>query len=482
MASSVRGTTNRVSKRQTGLRSYAKISKITKTQVICKSAVIEEAISPAVNPKQTTKSTPKRKRSEDHDDSETESGSAYVATHGSKKPKLQLLNPPSAHREELDSIDIEFSSPIQMRRLSLNTDPVPEEEGPVKELHPALQDFVSLHATFLRAYTVHIVYHGKSAPAELDSLMASITKLWKRRTVIKEDIQRMLAFYEPDVSGVASPPLLKHKEAPFRLTTVGGDFVRYNVEYVGGDSINRPPDPPYDEHTLQKLYESKIEAFSTSQRHNFSAWLHGELRYFPRLDFAVGVQTRARKEKVSAIRKEILANRPASPSDGLTNAEVIAEEIQTPLIVKDRTLSLLDRVRARTLAKSAATPHTHEAILRRYALGRIHEVVEILRMKQQRKLSSQFISYAHSSPSKVRGRVSFGLKQLVDDIKGSVAVPIGDAEVKTCIDILANDIPGIWCSVYTVGKLQSVVLNGPGLSGIEVKKILDEREKMNWES
>jgi hypothetical protein len=111
-------------------------------------------------------------------------------------------------------------------------------------------------------------------------------------------------------------------------------------------------------------------------------------------------------------------------------------------------------------------------------MGRIGEVVDILRLKQQQKLGSSFVSSVHSSPGKVRGKVSFSLKQLISDIKGSLAVPMPDAEVRKCFEILANDMPGMWLSIHTVGILQSIVLNGPGPSGTEARKILEQNEKI----
>lgn len=85
MAPSVRGTASRVSKRQAGLRDYAKISKVTATHPQVKSKLEEAAVASIVNPKKTTKSTPKRKRSDVEDDSEADPGSAYICANGLKK-------------------------------------------------------------------------------------------------------------------------------------------------------------------------------------------------------------------------------------------------------------------------------------------------------------------------------------------------------------------------------------------------------------
>ncbi|EXJ66998.1 uncharacterized protein A1O5_09644 [Cladophialophora psammophila CBS 110553] len=487
MAHSVRGSSTRVSKRQATVDIHAKVLKISKasksprTSAGLKSKLGEGVLKPVVYTKKSVKHVPlpKRKRDAVQDDSENELDGVYTTRIISKKPKLQLPTPLSSQRQERkESIDMEFSPTMTFRQLSLDTDnsePVPQT------LPPVLQDFVSLHAAFLKAFAIHIVHNGQSTPADLGSLMGSVTRLWKKHTVTKEDIQRMLAIYELDVSTHFSGRLLNHQEGPFKLTMVGADFVRYNVEYVGAGS-KRPVDPRWDEYDLQKLYEAEIEACWISQRSNSSCWLHGAIRNFPRLNFAVGIETQVRKAKAESARREILglssqaqnqagAQFPMHMNDNSEN-----KETSTPQIVKDRTLSLLDRVRARALVNSSMTPRTAEATFRRYALGRIAEVVEILRMKQQRKLSTNFVSCVHSSPGKVRGKVSFSMNQLINDIKTSLAVPIGDAELRMCIHILEDEVPGIWVSVYTIGTVESVILNGPGLSGVEIKKILDEKE------
>ncbi|KIX92269.1 uncharacterized protein Z520_12015 [Fonsecaea multimorphosa CBS 102226] len=482
MAPSLRGSSHRVSKRQTTVNNHSKISKASKAAklpIALKSKLEEVVLGPVVPTKKSVKHVSKRKRDAVQDDSESEPGSVYVTQITAKKPKLQLPTPPSSKREnEKDSVDMEFSPTMTFRQLTLDTDDV--EPAP-QALPPVLQDFVSLHAAFLKAFTLHIVHNGQSTPADLGSLLNSVTRLWKKHTVAREDIQRMLAIYELDVATHFSGRLLTHQEGPFKLTMTGADFVRYNVEYVGAGG-KRPANPRWDECGLQRLYEAEIEACWISQRNNSACWVHGAIRNFPRLNFDVGMETQVRKAKAETARREILGlsseaqNRAGAQFSMHTSNNSESNEANTPRIVKDRTLSLLDRVRAKALVNSTMTAQSAEATLRRYAVGRIAEVVEILRMRQQRKLSSNFVSCIHSSPSKVRGKVSFSMHQLINDIKSSLAVPIGDAEVRMCIHILQDEVPGMWVSVYTVGTVESVILNGPGLSGAEVKKIIDEKE------
>ncbi|KAJ9611089.1 hypothetical protein H2200_004272 [Cladophialophora chaetospira] len=495
MVPSVRGTASRVSKRQANARTNANLSKVTTTHPSLK-AKLEEAFEPVVvvvsrKPlSRTAKHVSKRKRDAVETDSETDPDESKIIAVNVKKvrsftrgatrmlillkTKVQLPTPPSSQRQS--PIDLELSPTINFRQLSLDV-----HSSPQQELPPVLRDFVSLHSAFLKAFSLHIVHNGQTAPANLNSLMNSVTRLWKKRTVAREDIQRILAIYELDVSTHFSGRLLKHQEGPFKLTMTGCDYIHCNVEYVAWGN-KRSANMRWDEYNLQHLYEAEIEGLWISARGIPTCWVNGELRNFPKLDFEVGIQTQARKAKAEAARREILGlstqaqNRPGAQFAAQVNKVNDNEEVQKPQAVKDRTLSLLDRVRAKAAASSSATTETPEAVLRQYALGRITEVVDILRMKQQRKMSSSFMSSVHSSPSKVRSKVSFSMNQLISDIKGSLRVPLGDAEIGMCFKILENEVPWSWLSTYTVGTVQSVILHGTGLSGVEVKRILEEKE------
>jgi hypothetical protein len=498
MAPSVRGPSSRISKKQATTRSNTKELKAQTLQIAIRSALEDEALKPATTDRQsvnqTSKHAPKRKHHEVQDESDSEEESTGHAVTSSKKvcrsrlgrnthanarqTRIQLPTPPSSQRQS--PVDLELSPSISFRQLSLDSQYATERAQ--QPLPPALQDLVSLHAAFLKAFALHIVHNGPSAPASLDSLMSSVTRLWKKHNVTTEDIQRILAVYELDVSTHFSGRLLNHQEGPFKLTMAGSEYVRYSVEYVGWGG-NRTANSRWNEYNLQQLYEADVEGLWISSRNTPTCWVHGEVAHFPKLAFAVDVETQARKSKAAATRREILGlssqaqNRSGAQFTAQTSKPSAGSGVPSQQGVKSRTLSLLDRIRAKSAATSA-TSETPEETLRRYAIGRIGEVVEILRMKQQRKLSSSFVPSVHSSPSKVRCKVSFSVKQLMDDVRGSLRVPLGDAELKMCFKLLEEEIPGRWLSTYTIGNVQSVTLDGSGLSGVEVKRLLERRNKM----
>jgi hypothetical protein len=146
--------------------------------------------------------------------------------------------------------------------------------------------------------------------------------------------------------------------------------------------------------------------------------------------------------------------------------------------LKSRTLSLFERVKAKQLANAAKGAVTPQSILRQHAVGRISEVVEILRMKQQQKQSTRSQSANDESSSKVKvNKVAFGFAQIVQEIKNSVSIPIQDDEAKMCLELLSKDVEGSWCTMFELGSVKSLVLHGTARSGLEIQKELEVKEK-----
>lgn len=298
----------------------------------------------------------------------------------------------------------------------------------------------------------------------------------------QDHLQRMLSLYEISTGAEITPVLLQHSKGPFKLIQTGlGDSVRLTIEYTECNQQGTSHCAVFQESTLQKEYEAKVRAIWDLQQDRSNSFIYENGPQFPRLAFEIGNQTQTRREKTSAARAEILGL-SSSGERRTTKAlaqspQIVATEAKTPQALKARTLSLFDRVRAKQLANSGALAPSPEAILRRRAIGHIHEVVEILRMKQQQKQGSMFASSVHSSPGKVRGKVSFSMNQMVYHVKSSLSVPIGEDEIRMCISILSKDLPGTWLTLYDMGNVQTIILNGPGMSGIEVQRILLEDSK-----
>ncbi|KIV96937.1 hypothetical protein PV10_00750 [Exophiala mesophila] len=474
MAPSIRGS--RVSKRQAPLRNFAKISKAVKEELTGKVLLEAEVSSHSATSPDSVKSSAKRKHPYEDNQSDAESPSQRVKQ--AKKAKLQLPTPPDSQFGDDSSAECQLSPTLELCHLSLNANSDQHSNLP-REPCESLTSLAALHKSFLRAFTIHIAHNGTSAPADLSTLLGSVTRLWKRYAVTTEDIQRMLALYELSDRQSTTPRTFKHKSGPFKLIRTGlGDTVRHTLEFVGKEYSNIAGRPSFDENELQREYESVTGTLWAALCDQDQSWVHQDVLNFPRLAFEVGSQTQIRKDKTSAIRLELLGSSANGERRNIAELPkktgATSEQEKTPQALKARTMSLFDRVRAKQIANSGTATPSSEAILRQHAIGRIDQVVEIIRMKQQQKLATSFVSSLHSSPGKVRGKVSFSMNQLVYDIKSSLSVPICEDEIRLCINILSKDVPGFWLTTFNMGSVQTVVLNGPGLSGIEVQKILSE--------
>lgn len=317
------------------------------------------------------------------------------------------------------------------------------------ELPEQLQELRDIHKHFLTAFSIHLAHNGAAAPAGLDTLLQSITRLWKKRTLVPQDLQRILAVYEIDEINKSRQEVV-HDQSPFKLVISGiGSYARKTVEYVKSTS--------FDEKQESCNFESALRHLPTT---NYAT------TDIPFLAFTTGTQTHVRQQKATALRSHILNKIPQAAPDvsALSIADESASTPPIPASTKSRTLSLFDRVKAKqSLLSSTASP-TSQQVLAKHAMGRVAEVVEILRMKQQQ------------SPSgRNGGKVSFGMKQIVYEVKGSMTVPIGDDEVRLCLDMLSRDVPGGWVKMWEMGDVKGIVLEGRGLCGQEVRKILEEK-------
>ena len=369
----------------------------------------------------------------------------------------------------------------------------------VDTLPETLQNILSLHSCFLKALSIHYAHNAAGSPAPLGHLSETMTSLWKKHCVIQVDIQRMLALYEYSSEPVPvfdDERKVIHNMGPFKLIASGvGNAKAVTVEYVGeADSITGTRSfafmpAPFDVRNLQmifKLHLVELVIASRNASNTALSFITKGLSVFPLLACALGSQSAQRQQKALERRTEILRLSTAaqmrrskltkSPAHEATVS--CQEDEPVAATVKYRTQSLFDRVAAKAALNASSFTPTAADILRRHAIGRIEEVVGILRMKQQQK-SRPSSGFSPVQPKAV-GKVSFSMSQLKRDIGDSVTIPISQDEVRVCLKILADEIQQSWVKIVESGvgerKTEFVVLEGDGMAGTEVKKVLEEGE------
>jgi hypothetical protein len=310
---------------------------------------------------------------------------------------------------------------------------------------------------------------------------------------MKEDLQRIFAISELAADhqvAISSENTIGHSKSFFKLTTASSytclEYVGAGAKktYRGGLNHN-----PFNEKCLQALFKADVMSLYLTAKVDRSTsldFLDGPLSKFPLLRCNVGAQTEQRMAKASAARDEIMDVAKASQSRQNTKPTIKQElgtEDATPeqasQKLKSRTLSLFERVKAKQLANAANGAATPQTILRQHAIGRIGEVVEILRMKQQQKQSTGFNRANDESPSKVKvNKVAFGFAQIIQEIKNSVSIPIQDDEAKMCLELLSKDMEGSWCTMFAFGSVKSLVLQGSAKTGVEIQKELESNGRV----
>lgn len=266
-------------------------------------------------------------------------------------------------------------------------------------------------------------------------------------------------------AGLAQGSSLTHHKGPFKLLISGlGTNRRHLVEFLGYEKETRKNGKTvlikisdFNEQGLQTRYESHVSHVCSI------AQLSGQVDAYPVLEFATGAQTVARQKKASEARKLILDGRKPDLDFGRLSVKDDAERESTKQqTVKSRTLSLFDRVKAKQLANAAVSVPSADALRRKHAVGRIAEVVEILRMKQQQKLRRLSMS----------GKASFAMQLIIDEVRASLSIPMADDEIKMCLEILAKEVGDGWCSIFELGQTRSVVLTGIGRSGVDIAALV----------
>lgn len=311
----------------------------------------------------------------------------------------------------------------------------------------------------------------------------------------------MLALYEISVEQDQSAPFrpdcnVAHREGPFQLTASGGPGNRRAcIEYVGARDLYAAPGmrSPFSEKDLQHLFELDLLCLYRASRQKSNthlSFLSGPLAGFPLLSCTLGTQSAIRQDKSSARRIEIIsisnASQQRQQKKPSTQAVAFPEttdktEIEAAKAVTSRTKSLFDRIAAKHAVETSSGAPTAANILRRHAVGRISEIVEILRMKQHQKSvgRNHLLSNTNgSSPTKLGQRVSFSMKQLQIEIKDSASVPLGDEEIKLSLKMLAEHASTKkWLKLLDSGVGDGasvfVVLEGCGRPGRDVQKLLE---------
>ena len=320
-----------------------------------------------------------------------------------------------------------------------------EEDGSVlidtSEKSAAYRDFVALHSAFVKALSLHFSHNGSTAPANVTDLYPTIERIWKKRKVTIEDIQRILHIQEQ-----ATPAGFSVK---YRISDDGKTCCVERIDSTPQASKTQFK-PPVNETELAARFARNLDSFCQTQETEFSP---------QNIPLATIHKTGAALTPRNFVRQQLLDIRAGTIKlkaiDNTQKNKDAAATARESRVV-NRKSSLLQRIQAKSLQQSKLPPPpSKEAALRRAAVARLPEVVNVLLL-----LTPSVATTAGLSPHSPLKK-PFRWETIIQNVQDSMRNPIAKAEVEACLDILSQkEVASDWIQIITLSRFKSVVLRG----------------------
>ncbi|KAI1207340.1 uncharacterized protein F4807DRAFT_435432 [Annulohypoxylon truncatum] len=309
---------------------------------------------------------------------------------------------------------------------------------------------LDLHAALLKTLTLHYAHNGYRVPVDLRVLCPNVARAWGKKKVTDGDIRICL--------GVLT---LTSKDNPlFSLFNYGRGKICLEI-----DAKQQRGGRPLEEDKLNSVFRENLLSlwtqFATSGQANPSpttfilalpkapvtlcdsvakaapVLAKGQKR-LEELKFGMAKKKQEKETKVQQKKKQ--PTQQQQPGAGNDTPAPNATNASAPKI------SLLDRIRLKSLQKAAAPPGLSQAdIERRAALQRAPEVAACLAM----------LSRAGGQGG---SRVSFSMAATLEKLKDSFRMGISKEEGAACVRLLAGEVAPEWVRVVTIGGRENVVL------------------------
>ncbi|KAI2618147.1 hypothetical protein GGR54DRAFT_648644 [Hypoxylon sp. NC1633] len=318
---------------------------------------------------------------------------------------------------------------------------------------------IDLHSSLLKTLTLHYAHNGSNVPADLRVLCPSVARAWGKKKVTEADIRICLGVLD---LGPNTASQTRDNSPLFTLSNYGRGKICIEV-----DSKQQASGRPLEENKLNDTFRENI----TTLWSRFTATNNGTepttfTSTLPKAAVTLcGSVTKAapvlskgqqRLEELKhgiAIKKQErealkAAAHPISKSKS-NESQPGPDNNDTPMANATAAapkLSLLDRIRLKSLQKSAAaaTNLSPAQLARRAALQRAPDVAALLAMLSRAAAGG--------------GRVSFTMAATLEKLRDSLRGGISRDEGAACVRLLAREVAAEWIGVVTVAGRENVVL------------------------
>ncbi|KKZ65393.1 hypothetical protein EMCG_08773 [[Emmonsia] crescens] len=335
----------------------------------------------------------------------------------------------------------------------------------------SFHNITALHSSFLTALSLHYAHNGRNTPADLNQLLPCTEKIWKKRKVERQDLQRLLYILE---SGSEISASKKGSSTSFRIAKYG--VGKTCLELLGTNTPNNGFGPPFNEaelndqftHNLERIWHQSLQS-SDQEQSNIDflctiplAPIHDSTTSFNSLRIG---QQRLLDFQRGMVGLKAAVDNSESGKHG-ERAAACARSSGGPGTAGRRN-GLLQRIQNKQLKQTTlAPPPSKEAILRRSAVDLVEEVVGVLILLRPScsSASSSLMSAGLRSSSSAAFvapsyKKPYRWNTIIQNIRDSLRCPISKQEAEACLDLLAQpSVAGEWISIVTVNRIKSVVL------------------------
>ncbi|RDA87153.1 hypothetical protein CP532_4252 [Ophiocordyceps camponoti-leonardi (nom. inval.)] len=353
-----------------------------------------------------------------------------------------------------------------------------------RSLPSEFAELVDLNRALLRTVVLHMAHHGLNTPVDVRSVMPHVSRTWGKREVTVADIRRCMA-------------VQSHAGEPSPLTMCDYGRGRICIELVSGiDGGGGGGGGVMDEERLGKQFRENLEALCAGRRRagddddasvgdgngkddvglvdadeaggglGVDVLLRRlSMKDLPQVavtDVTASVKThnamllakgqRALSELKSGAKKQQQANEASGEASSSSSSNNNNNNNDNDISSK---MSLLDRLRAKKLAKaSEPPPPTAEAMRRRAALNRVGSAAATISMLA-----------LSSSSSSSTGRQAFTMKALSQKVRDSQRMAMSEEEAEACVRVMATEVAPGWLRLVTLAGRENVVVQRAGQPG-----------------
>ncbi|KAI1102087.1 hypothetical protein F4804DRAFT_278061 [Jackrogersella minutella] len=308
----------------------------------------------------------------------------------------------------------------------------PKKAGQLPDEVLALLD---LHSALLKTLTLHYAHNGSNVPADLRILCPNVARAWGKKKVTDADIRICIG-----VLNYAS------KAVPlFSLSNYGRGKICIEI-----DSTQQISGRPLEENKLNNIFQhnisnlwSRFTANGQKDPITFTSSLpKANVTLCASVAKAAPVLAKGQK-RLEELKYGIAIKKQEKETKTQQRSQQTKD---VPMTNADGSkMSLLDRIRLKSLQKSSTPAGLSPAQLeRRAALQRASEVAAVIGML--------------SRAAGQGGRVSFTMAATMQKLKDSFRMGISREEGATCVRLLAQEVAPEWVRVVTIGGRENVVV------------------------